>query len=152
MHPMDIRDVFVPTVAVGYRGMAISEAARAMGEHHVGCLVVVDERESGRFPIGILTDRDIVLAVVARELDPRTVPVVEAMSTDVVAVREDDTVKEALGLMRRRGVRRAPVVNRAGMLVGIVTLDDLLRRLAVDLSDLAAAISTELAVEPLSRS
>jgi CBS domain-containing protein len=149
---MNISDICLPAVTVAYSGMAVSEAARVMREHHVGCLIVVEERESGKMPIGMLTDRDIVLAVVARDLDPRTVPVVEAMSTDVVAVRDDDTVKDVLALMRRRGVRRAPVVDRGGMLVGIVTLDDLLRFVAAQLEDLAAAISKELAVEPLVRS
>jgi CBS domain-containing protein len=149
---MNISDICLPAVTVAYSGMAVSEAARVMREHHVGCLIVVEERESGKMPIGMLTDRDIVLAVVARDLDPRTVPVVEAMSTDVVAVRDDDTVKDVLALMRRRGVRRAPVVDRGGMLVGIVTLDDLLRVVAAQLDDLAAAISKELAVEPLVRS
>jgi CBS domain-containing protein len=132
--------------------MAASEAARLMLEHHVGSLIVVEERGSGKIPVGILTDRDIVVAVVARDLDARTIPVSEVMSTDVVSVRDEDHVKDALKLMRRRGVRRAPVVTRSGMLVGIVTLDDLLRTLVGQLNDLAGAISTELSVESLARS
>jgi CBS domain-containing protein len=74
------------------------------------------------------------------------------MATDVVAVRDEDDMKDALGLMRRRGVRRAPVVTRSGMLVGIVTLDGLLRTLVGQLNDLAGAISTELSAEPVVRS
>ena len=69
----------------------------------------------------------------------------------MIAVRDEDGVKDALALMRRRGVRRAPVVTRGGVLVGIVTLDDLLRRLVEQLNDLAGAISTELSVEPIAR-
>jgi CBS domain-containing protein len=148
---MNIVDFCVPAIAVAYRGMAVSEAARLMHEHHVGSLIVVEERDSGKMPIGVLTDRDIVIAVVAKDLDARTIPVSEVMSTDVVAVREDDDIRDALGLMRRRGVRRAPVVTRGGALVGIVTLDDLLRMLVSQLDDLASAISTELSVEPILR-
>ncbi len=147
---MKILDVCirVPAVALGYRSMAVSEAARVMHEHHVGCLVVVEEQDSGKMPIGVLTDRDIVVAVVAKDADARTIPVSEIMTTDVVAVRDDDDVKDALALMRRRGVRRAVVVTHAGALAGIVTLDDLLRMLVSQLDDLANAISTELSMEP----
>ena len=149
---VEIRGLCVPAFSVAYRGMAVSEAARLMHERHAGSLIVVEERESGKVPIGILTDRDIVISVVARDLDARTIPVSEVMSTDLVAVRDEDDIRDALALMRRRGVRRAPVVTRGGMLVGIVTLDDLLRMLVGQLNDLAGAISMELSVEPLARS
>jgi CBS domain-containing protein len=131
--------------------MAVSAAARVMHEHHVGSLIIVEECDAGKMLIGGLTDRDIVIAVVAKDLDARTIPVSEVMSTDVVAVREDDDIKDALKLMRRRGVRRAPVVTRGGALAGMVTLDDLLRMLVSQLDDLANAISTELSVEPILR-
>jgi CBS domain-containing protein len=123
-----------------------------MRDQHVGCLVVVEERDAGKLPIGMLTDRDIAVSVVAADLDARTIPVGEVMSTDVVAVREDDTIVDALALMRRRGVRRAPVVTRSGMLVGIVTLDDLLQIVVRQLDDLVGAISVELASEGQRRS
>lgn len=148
---MDIREVSATTVAVGYRGMAVSEAARAMREQHVGCLVVVEERAAGKVPIGMLTDRDIAVSVVAKDLDARNVPVGEVMSTDVVAVRDDDSVKDALRLLRRRGIRRAPVIARDGTLAGIVTVDDLLRTMVEQLDDLVGAISTELALEVQTR-
>jgi|SoiMethySBSTD1v2_1073268.scaffolds.fasta_scaffold136068_3 CBS domain-containing protein len=123
-----------------------------MHEHHVVSLIVIEERDSGKMPIGLLTDRISSLRLFARDLDARTIPVSEVMATDVVAVRDEDDMKDALGLMRRRGVRRAPVVTRSGMLVGIVTLDGLLRTLVGQLNDLAGAISTELSAEPVVRS
>lgn len=144
---MDVREVCKQVVVFAYRSMALNEAARLMREHHVGSLVVVEERDAGKWPAGMLTDRDIVIAVVARDLDPRTLAVSEAMSTDVVSVRDDDSVLDAVALMRRRGVRRVPVVTRAGQLVGIVTLDDLLRIVVAQLDDLVAAISGELVAE-----
>jgi CBS domain-containing protein len=147
MTVMDVREICKPVVVVAYKSMAVNEAARLMRENHVGSLVVVEERESGKLPIGILTDRDIAISVVAKDLDARSLAVGEVMSTDVVAVREDDGILDALALMRRRGVRRAPVVARNGTLAGIVTLDDLLRIVVAQLDDLAAAISAELDVE-----
>jgi CBS domain-containing protein len=148
---MDVRDVCKQVVVVAYRGMALNEAARLMREHHVGSLVVVEERDAGKSPIGMLTDRDIAIAVVARDLDARTLSVGEVMTTDVVSVREDDNILDTLALMRHRGVRRVPVVTRAGLLVGIVTLDDLMRILVAQLDDLVGAISGELAAEARER-
>jgi CBS domain-containing protein len=74
------------------------------------------------------------------------------MTEDVVAVRDDDSILDGLALMRRRGVRRAPVVTRAGTLVGILTLDDLLRMIVAQLDDLVAAISVEFDTEARERS
>ena len=148
---MDIREICKPVVVVAYKGMALNEAARVMREHHVGCLVVVEERQLGKMPIGMLTDRDITVSVVAKDLDARTLAVSEAMSTDVVSVRDDDNILDALAVMRRRGVRRAPVVTRAGVLAGIVTLDDLLRIIVAQLDDLVGAISVELEAETRER-
>ena len=149
---MDVRECCIEFVAVAYRSLVVSEAARLMSDRHVGCLVVIEERPEGKMPVGILTDRDIVMSVVAKDLDPRTIPVGEVMSADLVAVREGDSIKDALALMRRRGVRRAPCVTKNGMLVGIVTLDDILRKMISDLDDVAAAISSELAIEVAMRS
>jgi len=148
---MDVREVCKQVVVFAYMSMALNEAARLMREHHVGSLVVVEERDTGKSPIGMLTDRDIAIAVVARDLDPRTLAVGEVMTTDVVSVRDDDSVLDALALMRRRGVRRVPVVTRAGLLVGIVTLDDLLRIVVAQLDDLVGAISGELVAEARER-
>jgi CBS domain-containing protein len=151
MPRMNIGDICVPAVTVGYGAMTVSDAARIMEQQHVGCVIVIEEREMGKLPLGVLTDRDIVLNVVARGRDPRNMPIADAMSRDIFTVHDDDTVKDALVLMRRRGVRRAPVVNRSGMLVGIVTLDDLLRLVVSQLNDLAATVSQELALEAFTR-
>jgi CBS domain-containing protein len=149
---MDVRDICKPVVVFAYRSMPLNEAARLMREHHVGSLVVVEEKDTGKMPIGILTDRDITLSVVAKDLEARNLTVGEVMTEDVVAVRDDDSILDGLALMRRRGVRRAPVVTRAGTLVGILTLDDLLRMIVAQLDDLVAAISVEFDTEARERS
>ncbi len=135
-------EVCTRIVTIAYRGMALSEAARLMRESHVGCLVVVEEDDPGRVVVGMLTDRDIVVCVVARDLDARQLPLSEAMTTDVVTAREEDSVLDLLELMRRKGVRRVPVTGAQGVLVGLVTLDDLLEVMAEEMQVMAAAIGS----------
>jgi CBS domain-containing protein len=138
-------------VVIAYRDTPLVEAARLMREHHVGSLVVVVDRLSERVPVGILTDRDIVVAVVAPAVDPRTVTVGEMMTGELLTVREQDSVYDALRLMRGRGIRRVPVVTPAGTLAGIVTLDDLLETVAEQLNDIVRAITSEQVREARAR-
>ena len=87
---MNAADICKRDVIVAYRDMSLTEAAQLMRERHVGTLVVVVDRASERVPVGILTDRDIVVAVVAKSLDPCTLKVGDVMSRGVFAVREQD--------------------------------------------------------------
>jgi len=114
-----------------------------MRENHVGCLVVVDEVEGKRIVVGLLTDRDIVTAVVASDLNPATLRVEDVMATDLVTAREDDSLIDLMQTMRRKGVRRIPVVGTQDELLGVVTLDDVLDVLAQELGLLVAAIDSE---------
>jgi len=114
-----------------------------MRENHVGCLVVVDEVEGKRIVVGLLTDRDIVTAVVASDFDPATLRVEDVMATDLVTAREDDSLIDLMHTMRRKGVRRIPVVGVQDELVGVVTLDEVLNILAQELGLLVAAIDSE---------
>jgi CBS domain-containing protein len=135
-------DVCTRIVTIAYRGTPLSEAARLMRDHHVGCLVVVEETDVGRVVVGMLTDRDIVVSVVARERDASLISIGEAMSTDLVMAREQDSVTDLLELMSRKGVRRIPVTGPQGVLVGLVALDDLLQVVAEEMQTMAAAISS----------
>ena len=116
-------EICTRSVSFAVRDMPLNEAARLMRENHVGCLVVVDEQAGQRLVVGLLTDRDIVTAVVAAGLDPSVLDVGEVMSTDLVTAREDDSLIDLMRVMRRNGVRRVPVVGGQGELVGLVTLD-----------------------------
>ncbi len=140
---MDVGELCNRSVVYAERALPLPEAARLMREHHVGSLVVVDERGAGRVPVGILTDRDIVVAVVAGEVDPRTLTVGEVIGPNLVSARETDSVFDVLRMMRQRGIRRVPVVAPDGTLAGIVTVDDLLEVVAEQLNDLVRAIATE---------
>ena len=130
-------------VVVAYRTMKIADAARLMREHHVGSLVVVVDRLSERVPVGILTDRDLAVAVIAKKVDPDTLTVNDVMSNGLLSVREGDSITEALRLMRENGVRRVPVLTHSGALAGIVAIDDVLDILAEQLADVVRAIARE---------
>jgi CBS domain-containing protein len=148
---MNVSELNNPFVVTARRTTPLTEAARLMREHHVGSLVVVDESGKGRVPVGILTDRDIVVAAVAAEVDPRTLTAGEVMSGELATVRAADSAEVALRLMRRRGIRRVPVVSEDGTLAGIVTLDDLLEKVAEQLSDAVRAIASEQVHEARAR-
>jgi CBS domain-containing protein len=130
-------------VVVTGRDTTATKAAKLMREHHVGSIVVVDERNGKRFPAGIVTDRDIVVAVLALGLNPDAIQVGDVMNRELLVVRENAGVAETIELMRAKGVRRLPVTDAAGSLVGIVAADDVLSLLAEEMSALATMVSRE---------
>jgi CBS domain-containing protein len=140
---MNVGELCNREVILAYRDTRLVEAARLMREHHVGSVVVVVDRLSERVPVGILTDRDIVVAVIAKELDPRTLTAGEVMSRELFSVREEDGIADALRLMRERGIRRLPVLTHSGALAGIVTIDDLLELVAEELGDFVRTVDSE---------
>jgi CBS domain-containing protein len=121
----------------------VANAAALMRAQHVGDLVVVESRGNARVPVGILTDRDIVVGVIAKRIAPDAVTVRDAMTRNPLTVREDASLEFALREMRRYGVRRAPVVRPNGDLIGVITIDDVIQHLAVQMSRLADLIRVE---------
>ncbi len=109
----------------------------------MGSLIVVDDTGAGRIAVGILTDRDIVTAVVAQGLDPAVLAVEDVMTPNLVTALEEDSIKDLLSTMRQKGLRRLPIVTPQGLLVGLVTLDDLLPLMADQLRDMAATIEAQ---------
>ena len=134
---MPVGEICNREVVVAERTTTIVEAARLMRRYHVGDLVVVDEVQGRRVPVGMVTDRDLVVEVIAREQPFASCTVSAVMSATVVCVPETAGVIEAIQLMRSHGVRRLPVVDANGALVGILAADDLLDLLAEELSALA---------------
>lgn len=131
-------------VVVTTREMTVTAAAQLMRQHHVGTIVVCEQMNGGRrIPVGIVTDRDIVVEVVAPELRSDTITVGDIMAPELVTVRETEGVVQTLEVMRSRGVRRLPVVGADGLLVGIVSIDDLLGVLAEELTDIAQVAARE---------
>ena len=134
---MPVGEICNREVVVAERTTTIVEAARLMRRYHVGDLVVVDEVQGRRVPVGMVTDRDMVVEVIAREQPFASCTVSAIMSATVVCVPETAGVIETIQLMRSHGVRRVPVVDAGGALVGILAADDLHDLLAEELSALA---------------
>jgi CBS domain-containing protein len=112
-----------------------------MRDRHVGCLVVVQEVSPQESQVvGMLTDRDIALGVVAAQADAQALRVADLMSRDVVTVREHDSVLDALATMRRKGVRRLPVVGPQDRLLGLLAVEDLLMALSRQIQALAGIV------------
>ena len=148
---MPISEICNREVVVVQPNDTILEAAKLMRQHHVGDVVVVEDRGGVRVPVGIVTDRDLVVEIIAPELDPATITVGDIMVPDLVTVKENTGMFEAIEYMRAKGVRRLPVVNDSGGLVGILTLDDLLELLAKELLALAKLVKYEQKKETISR-
>ncbi|CAL1240012.1 CBS domain-containing protein [Candidatus Methylocalor cossyra] len=130
---------------------SIVTAARLMREYHVGSVVVVEDADPGPKPIGIVTDRDLVVEILAAELDPNAVAIGDIMSYQLTTARDSDGLWDTLQRMRLQGVRRVPVVNAAGALVGILTSDDLLELLSDELGQLARIVNRERQREQATR-
>lgn len=127
----------------------LTAAARLMRQQHIGYLVVIEPKleENASAPVGVLTDRDIVVGVIARETDPRSLKVGDLMTRQPVLTQEDNSVSAALHHMQEIGVRRLPVVDRRGGLAGVLSLDDVLDALAEELTEVASSIRHEIKVE-----
>jgi CBS domain-containing protein len=122
---------------------SLRDAAALMRQHHVGDVVVVDRSGGYLAPLGILTDRDIVVEVVAEGVELDDVTVGDAMTGELITAGEDDELLSTLERMREHAVRRLPVINDKGVLVGIVTLDDIIGLLAKQLTEVWALIVRE---------
>jgi CBS domain-containing protein len=129
---MLLKDVYTVDVVCCASGTTVAQAARLMREKHVGDVVVVADPEKNRTALGVVTDRDLALEVLGRGLDPGHTPIDSLMHKPVVLARESEDTAEVLERMRTQGVRRVPVVDAHGAVVGIITLDDLLRLLIGD--------------------
>lgn len=149
---MSIGEICNRDVVVIEKDASAQEAARLMRQHHVGALVVTVERDGARVPVGVLTDRDIVVEVLAEGVEMETVLAGDIMSPELVTVYEADGVWETLQRMRVKGVRRLPVVDARGILQGIVAMDDMIELLADELAQLAKLVAREQSLEKVRRS
>ena len=148
---MKLKDLCVLDVASCTPQSTIAEAARLMRQYHTGDLVVLDNADEEREPVGIITDRDIVLEVLAKGRDPGKTTVREIMSTQLVVASESEDYAEALQRMATHGVRRVPVVDDQRCVLGIVTLDDMLRVHAAQANRLLDIVGKEQVREQRTR-
>ncbi|WP_297323792.1 CBS domain-containing protein [Nitrosomonas sp.] len=140
---MTVGEICNREVIVIQRDATVLEAAKLMRQYHVGAVIVVDKHNDRQIPVGIVTDRDLVVEVLATELDETVITVGDIMTPEVFTVKESASTHDAIELMRRKTSRRLPVVDETGELVGILTLDDALQIVSEELLDLAKLVRYE---------
>ncbi|MCC7079373.1 MAG: CBS domain-containing protein [Burkholderiales bacterium] len=140
---MQVGDICTREVVCASSETTVAAAARTMRQYHIGDVIVTRLENGRRIPLGIVTDRDIVIGVVATDLAPNALTVGDIMSAELATAHEHEDVFEAVRRMRDKGVRRMPIVDAEGNLVGIVSIDDLIGILAEELNELAHLISRE---------
>lgn len=139
---MKALDLLTRHVAIAKREDTLLDAAQRMREEHVGVLVVVEPRAGRRVPVGMLTDRDIVVGVVAKAATHLgSLTVADVMAREVVTATSDEDVFDVLQRMRSFAVRRLPIVDREGALEGILSVDDIVGGLSKELAEAATLLS-----------
>lgn len=140
---MQVGEICTREVICASAETTIAAAAKLMRQYHIGDVIVTREESGRRIPLGIVTDRDVVLGVVAPELNPSTLTVGDIMGPDLVTAPETEDVFDAVQRMRNKGVRRIPIVQEDGGLAGILSIDDVIEILAEEMNQLARLISRE---------
>jgi predicted transcriptional regulator len=150
---MNVGQLCQRTVVTVQPGDEIAMAARLMREKHVGFLVVVEPaaQEGEVVPVGVITDRDIVVSTIARDVDPKSLRVGDVMTRNPTVTLDCESTADAVSQMRHRGVRRLPVVGSYGHLIGVISLDDILTRSADEIGAAAAVITKGRDIESQTR-
>jgi CBS domain-containing protein len=149
---MRIADLCNRHVATCERSASAADVARLMREHHAGEVVVVDTIGGIQMPVGLLTDRDLVVEVMGAGIDPESVTAGDLMPETLVTVYESEDVQDAIWHMHTKAIRRLPVVDYTNRLRGTVALDDIAAFLASALSDLARIAPRQRTIEKARRS
>jgi signal-transduction protein with cAMP-binding, CBS, and nucleotidyltransferase domain len=137
---MYISEICTHDVVTCARGAGVQELAQLMRDRHVGDVVVVDQGGEGTVPVGIVTDRDLVVRVLAKGLDIGAVTAGDLMGEPLTTASDSEGIYDAIWHMRTRGIRRLPVVDARGMLLGVVTMDDIAAHLAAELADMVSIV------------
>jgi CBS domain-containing protein len=138
---MTVGEICTRAVVTANPDEYIVDAAKRMRDRHVGDLLVADDQNR---PLGIVTDRDIVVSALAQSPEKiDSLLVADVMTRDLVTARSDDSVDAALDSMRTHGVRRLPVVSAEGRIEGLVAFDDILEVMSEELSALAGLVARE---------
>ena len=140
---MPVGEICNREVVIINKKEGILDAARLMRDHHVGNVIVVEEKEGKVLPTGILTDRDIVVGLIAKEVPLEKILVEDVMSVDLVSVKQNAGVWETIQCMRSKGIRRIVITGDKGQLVGILSSDDLIDLLSEELMDLVKTFMRE---------
>lgn len=144
---MNLKSIGTSRVITVGRETSLNDAARLMRDHHVGDVVVVENREGRPCPVGILTDRDLVMATTALGAPTEPMAAGDVMTSEVVTAAEDAGLSHVIRLMKTHGVKRIPLVGLYGELVGLVALEDVMSFLVTELASLAAVGKEQELVE-----
>ena len=125
----------------------LAHAAQIMRDKHVGFLIVVEGGGDRRVPIGVVTDRDIVVQVIAREVEPRNLVIGDVMTRAPVYCKETDDMEDVIKRMEGAGIRRMPVVNDRGGLTGVFAIDDAIMMMSKMLVSITGAVRREQRIE-----
>jgi CBS domain-containing protein len=134
---MRVEELCTPNVITIVAAASIVEAAKQMREHHVGDVIVLPDSGDG-YPIGVLTDRDITVELVAQDLPLSGVSVGDVMSRDIVTVKAQDDLADALEMMATNAIRRIPVIDENDEIVGILSIDDVISVIAEELKKVSS--------------
>ncbi len=140
---MKVARIYTRNVVSAARSSTLQEAALLMRDRHVGSLLVSEDEPSGDHAIGIVTDRDMAVLAVAEGFDPQETTLSDIMTPEIAAISRDADAHEAMAVMRKFGVRRLAVTGEDGSIVGVLSLDDVVDALAVELGALADVIRSE---------
>lgn len=144
---MTLKTICNREVVIAQKNDTLLEAAKLMREYHTGDVVIVEKRNSLNYPVGIVTDRDIVIEVIAKEVDGNSLTLGDVMYRELTLAKEHDDIHETIQIMRQKGIRRLPVIDDNGALIGIITLDDLIDLIAEQLKNLAELIGKQQNLE-----
>ncbi|KTC87070.1 CBS domain-containing protein [Legionella brunensis] len=134
-------------VVMIYADESVKVAAELMRSHHVGDVVLVEKKQGKPFPVGIISDRDLVVEVMVPGLAPETLAARDIVTRSLLMAHEEDSLFDALDLMREKGIRRLPVVDADSALIGIITLDDITDLLAEMLGNVARVFERQRELE-----
>lgn len=138
---MSVLDICTTKVVVIDKNEPLLRAAMLMKDAGVGNVLVIEGQDENRVPIGIVTDRDLVVEVLDKERDIDRLKVEDVMMSEIVTIREDLAVAECLDKMQKEKIRRAPVIDKHGHLKGIISVDDLVFELSKEVASLAKILS-----------
>ena len=140
---MFIGEICNRNVIIATRETSVTELAQLMREHHVGSIIITEQQNECNIPVGIITDRDLVIELLSKDVDIQSISAGDIMSSELITVRDSNHVYDTLKLMRGKGIRRMPVVNDENVLIGILTVDDLLDVVISELDDIVNIVAIE---------
>jgi signal-transduction protein with cAMP-binding, CBS, and nucleotidyltransferase domain len=140
---MNVSRIYTRSLVAAQRSNSLQKAAALMRLHHVGALLVTDDEPNSDCAIGIITDRDLVVQVIADGISPEKRTIGEVMTQGISTISETSDVHEAIEVMRSDGIRRLAVADEHGTLLGVLSFDDVIDAIAVELSGLADSIRSE---------